>query len=389
MHVLKSPDSTATQRQWQTRNAAFLHSQMAKFLIGDAVRFDSDTFALATKGNPNVSLPLGAAAGRCLLVLLEANGEIVTKRAMLGKAWEQYGAVVTSNNLSQAIMQIRRAFEQAGADPSLLVTVPRIGYRLNSVVKVSPFVDASAVESVLPASPVLPIPHFFDEKSQSDSEPENSFPITEAIVREIESDLAPMSPTGSATASEAGSAGDVPLTTDGVPALSQIPSETLPNAAVVAATSPVIIPPPHDAPSVVRHRMPARPVRTTHLFFAMGLWTIIALASAIYAFRTLPPLLGNLYQHARSGQWVPVPSDETHRYFVTPERAGDAQFLANRVSMIEKEPPKSIVDFPERLVYINGTAYNDLYSYFLCRQPIDRPDANCVSYLVMQETGNR
>ncbi|UVA78208.1 winged helix-turn-helix domain-containing protein [Pandoraea commovens] len=357
---------------------------MAKLLIGDAVRFDSDTFALATKGNPNVSLPLGAAAGRCLLVLLEANGEIVTKRAMLGKAWEQYGAVVTSNNLSQAIMQIRRAFEQAGADPSLLVTVPRIGYRLNSVVKVSPFVDASAVESVLPASPVLPIPHFFDEKSQSDSEPENSFPITEAIVREIESDLAPMSPTASATASEAGLPGDIPLTTDGVPALTPIPSD-----AVVATTSPVTIPSSHDVPPLARHRMLVRPVRTTHLFFAMGLWTIIALASAIYAFRTLPPLLGNLYQHARSGQWVPVPSDETHRYFVTPERAGDAQFLANRVSMIEKEPPKSIVDFPERLVYINGTAYNDLYSYFLCRQPIDRPDANCVSYLVMQETGNR
>ncbi|APD12319.1 winged helix-turn-helix domain-containing protein [Pandoraea sputorum] len=362
---------------------------MAKFLIGDAVRFDSDTFALATKGNPNVSLPLGAAAGRCLLVLLEANGEIVTKRAMLGKAWEQYGAVVTSNNLSQAIMQIRRAFEQAGADPSLLVTVPRIGYRLNSVVKVSPFVDASAVESVLPASPVLPIPHFFDEKSQSDSEPENSFPITEAIVHDIESDLAPMSPTASVTASEAGSQGDVPLAADGVPALSHTPSETLPSAAVVAATSPVTIPSSHDAPPVVRHRVPARPVRTTHLFFALGLWTIIALASVIYAFRTLPPLLGNLYQHARSGQWVPVPSDDTHRYFVTPERAGDAQFLANRVSMIEKEPPKSILDFPERLIYINGTAYNDLYSYFLCRQPIDSPDANCVSYLVMQETGNR
>ncbi|MFK0377520.1 transcriptional regulator [Pandoraea sp. NPDC090278] len=336
---------------------------MAKFLIGDAVRFDSDTFALATKGNPDVSLPLGAAAGRCLLVLLEANGEIVTKRAMLGKAWEQYGAVVTSNNLSQAIMQIRRAFEQAGADPSVLVTVPRIGYRLNNVVKVSPFVDASAVESVLPASPVLPMPHFFDEKSQSDSEPENSFPITEAIVREIESDLAPMSPDASATATA--------------------------SDAVVTATSPVAIPSSHDAPPVVRHRMLVRPVRTTHLFLAMGLWTIIALASAIYAFRTLPPLLGNLYQHARSGQWVPVPSDVTHRYFVTPERAGDAQFVANRVSMIEKEPPKSIVDFPERLVYINGTAYNDLYSYFLCRQPIDRPDANCVSYLVMQETGNR
>ncbi|AKM29572.1 hypothetical protein AB870_04615 [Pandoraea faecigallinarum] len=110
---------------------------MVKFLLGGTAGFDTDTFALVSRHDSTQSVPLGAAAGRCLQVLLEADGEIVTKKTLLAQGWEQYGAVVSENNLSQAIVRIRKALVQLGADPAVLITLPRIGYRITGVERVS------------------------------------------------------------------------------------------------------------------------------------------------------------------------------------------------------------------------------------------------------------
>ncbi|VVE45603.1 hypothetical protein PIN31009_04352 [Pandoraea iniqua] len=303
---------------------------MAKYLIGDAARFDSDTLALESLQAPDVPLSLGAAAARCLLVLLEADGDIVTKKTLLAQAWEQYGAVVSANNLSQAIVQIRRALEQASVDPAVLVTVPRIGYRLNQVVRVSPFVDANTAPSVVPASPVLPMPHFGRENAQSDADEKEISSAAEAQASNV--------------------------------------------AAGIPATSP-----PVSLSVRAVSRFTVRPLMAT------AIWASIALISTLAAFQVIPPLRGDLRTNARAAVWLPVDGDDTHRYFITPERARDAAFIADRIATLHREPPVSVGDLDTRRVYMNDTAHGDTSSYILCRYAIEEHAPDCVSYLIVNQ----
>lgn len=310
---------------------------MAKYLIGDAARFDSETLALAATHSPDTPLALGAAAARCLLVLLEADGEIVTKKALLTEAWEQYGAVVSSNNLSQAIVQVRRALEQAGVDPAALATVPRIGYRLHQAVKLSPFVDANTAQSVIPASPAVPIPHFGEEISQIESIAKEISPDTEADLAKAAA-LPPASP-----AAETG-------------------------------TQATLRPAPRFA---LRPRS------------AAAIWLGVALISAVAALNIIPPLLGDLRTNARVATWQPVAGDGMHRYFIASDRADDAAYIADRIATLKREPPASATDLDTRLVYINSAAHSDTYSYILCRRPIESAAPECVSYLIINQQPER
>ncbi|MGC7405847.1 winged helix-turn-helix domain-containing protein [Pandoraea pneumonica] len=315
---------------------------MAKYLIGDAARFDSETLTLAATHSPDTPLALGAAAARCLLVLLEADGEIVTKKALLTEAWEQYGAVVSSNNLSQAIVQVRRALEQAGVDPAALATVPRIGYRLHQAVKLSPFVDANTAQSVIPASPAVPIPYFGEEISQIESIAKEISPDTKADDTKVDSH---------ADAEHA----------------------RTPQDAVAGGQAPL---PP-------RARFSLRPRR------AAAIWLGVALISTFAALVVIPPLRGDLRTNARVATWQPVAGNGMQRYFVASDRADDAAYIADRIATLKREPPASATDLDARLVYINSAAHSDTYSYILCRRPIESAVPECVSYLIINQQPER
>jgi len=63
-----------------------------------------------------------------LIVLLEANGEVVSKAAFYQKVWAN--AVVTENSLNKAISELRKILDQACGKNEYIATVPRKGYRL-------------------------------------------------------------------------------------------------------------------------------------------------------------------------------------------------------------------------------------------------------------------
>ncbi|AJP58289.1 hypothetical protein UC34_17595 [Pandoraea vervacti] len=157
---------------------------MVKFLIGGIAGFDTDTFALVSRLDDTQSVPLGAAAGRCLQVLLEADGEIVTKKSLLAQGWEQYGAVVSDNNLSQSIVRIRKALQQLGVDPAALITLPRIGYRITSVERVSPHTIGQLHVPVHDATEPPP-PSDAREITQK-STPSDEIPLADVAVVEAE-----------------------------------------------------------------------------------------------------------------------------------------------------------------------------------------------------------
>lgn len=104
---------------------------MARYLICSEVIFDDDLYEMWRTDDAENVVQLGAAASRCLQVLLEANGQIVTKKDFLYKGWVQYHNIVTGNSVNQAIAQIRKNFELLHLSPQGIVTATRIGYKIS------------------------------------------------------------------------------------------------------------------------------------------------------------------------------------------------------------------------------------------------------------------
>src|SRR6266851_5490479 len=77
-----------------------------------------------------VPIELGTRAFDLLLVLLEADGSLVTKDALLSRAWP--GVVVAEENLKVQIAALRKAL---GEDRDLIRTEFGRGYRLTATVR--------------------------------------------------------------------------------------------------------------------------------------------------------------------------------------------------------------------------------------------------------------
>jgi DNA-binding winged helix-turn-helix (wHTH) protein len=76
---------------------------------------------LLADGTP---VALGGRAFNVLLALIEAQGEIVTKDALMRRVWP--GVIIEENNLHAQICSLRKAL---GRDADLLITtIPRRGY---------------------------------------------------------------------------------------------------------------------------------------------------------------------------------------------------------------------------------------------------------------------
>jgi predicted ATPase/DNA-binding winged helix-turn-helix (wHTH) protein len=77
----------------------------------------------------DVSVPLGSRAFDVLLILVEAEGELVTKEELLARVWP--GAVVEESNIQVQVSALRKAL---GQDRNLILTVPLRGYRFTGEV---------------------------------------------------------------------------------------------------------------------------------------------------------------------------------------------------------------------------------------------------------------
>jgi DNA-binding winged helix-turn-helix (wHTH) protein len=122
---------------------------MSIYVINNLVHFDNEAFTLYRADAPAQALRIGAIASRCLTLLLQADGQILGKRELMSGAWGAFGLEVTENSLAQVVRQLRVALEKLQADPELILTVPRIGYRINERVEL---LDA------VPPAPLTPLP---------------------------------------------------------------------------------------------------------------------------------------------------------------------------------------------------------------------------------------
>lgn len=82
-----------------------------------------------------LSVALGQKETALLKALIEAKGEIVTKDALMAAAWGD--TIVEEGNLTVRIAALRKAMVSLGSGGDLVLTVPRLGYRLLSLQEIS------------------------------------------------------------------------------------------------------------------------------------------------------------------------------------------------------------------------------------------------------------
>jgi len=91
-----------------------------------------------------MTVPLGSRAFDVLLILVEAEGELVTKEELLARVWP--GAVVEESNIQVQVSALRKAL---GEERNLILTVPLRGYRFTGEVRALD-ADGRALQAAAP-----------------------------------------------------------------------------------------------------------------------------------------------------------------------------------------------------------------------------------------------
>jgi predicted ATPase/DNA-binding winged helix-turn-helix (wHTH) protein len=121
----------------------------------------------------DVTVPLGSRAFDVLLILVESEGELVTKEELLARVWP--GAVVEESNIQVQVSALRKALRE---ERNLILTVPLRGYRFTGEVRA---LDAEG--RALP--PAAPPPQALRQVPTNLPAPVSDFIGREAELREL------------------------------------------------------------------------------------------------------------------------------------------------------------------------------------------------------------
>jgi DNA-binding winged helix-turn-helix (wHTH) protein len=129
-----------------------------KYLIDNAIEFNSDDGTLYYPASQDViKLPLPAA--RLLEEFLASEGRDLTREYLLETVWDNHGLHASGNNLNQYVSILRRNLALLECH-ELIVTLPKVGFKLNTAVKVVLMENASPQippAQVTPANTVTPV----------------------------------------------------------------------------------------------------------------------------------------------------------------------------------------------------------------------------------------
>jgi len=102
------------------------------FHIADSIIFNSLDGTLKSKYEVQ-DLKLSLTATKLFLVLLESQGGVCEREFLLSSVWDNEGLTGSNGNLNQYISILRKNFSELGLS-DFIITVPRLGFRLNNSV---------------------------------------------------------------------------------------------------------------------------------------------------------------------------------------------------------------------------------------------------------------
>ncbi|MCE0844163.1 winged helix-turn-helix domain-containing protein [Buttiauxella sp. A2-C1_F] len=121
---------------------------MAKVSLNGTIIFDEEKYTLSHCESESDVIILGATTSRCLGLFIANQGEVIYKKDLLHNGWGKFGTVVAEGSMWQVISQLRKAFEHFQLDGGLIITVPRIGYKLSSELTVERLSITEQAESL-------------------------------------------------------------------------------------------------------------------------------------------------------------------------------------------------------------------------------------------------
>lgn len=107
------------------------------YTINGRIAFFPQRSALILIADETKTVSLNMPASRCLLLLIQHDGNTVARETFFEEVWIKHGAQVTSNGFYQNISLLRRAFKELGVDEDIIITVPRVGVRLDATLTVT------------------------------------------------------------------------------------------------------------------------------------------------------------------------------------------------------------------------------------------------------------
>lgn len=137
------------------------------YIINGQVEFHPAASTLRDLNNPDRVVILNSPAGRCLLLLIERIGTIVTQQECMDIVWQRRGMLVSPNTYYQNISILRKGLKKVGFEHDPIVTIPRIGLTLASdtkiVIKEAPAQNTDDAEDDAPAVEEPAAPEIVEE----------------------------------------------------------------------------------------------------------------------------------------------------------------------------------------------------------------------------------
>lgn len=117
------------------------------YIISEAITFNTEDGTL-TRIQDNEAVKLSIPASRLLDVLLNAPNGFIDRESLLTEVWDKFGLRGSHGNLNQYVSILRRTLASMGCE-ELIVTVPKMGFRINPDISVTLAVS-SAEPALLP-----------------------------------------------------------------------------------------------------------------------------------------------------------------------------------------------------------------------------------------------
>ena len=102
----------------------------SEFIINDEVIFDVNMSELRSVNGNGETINLNGPTARCLQLLIESNGRIISREEFLETVWKTRGVVVAQNTFYQNISLLRKSLLKAGLSKDIIITVRQRGFIL-------------------------------------------------------------------------------------------------------------------------------------------------------------------------------------------------------------------------------------------------------------------
>lgn len=103
-----------------------------KYIINLTIVFEPESRLLLLRNDNQLTVGLSNPATRLLNEFIKNNKLELTREDLIKRVWEDYGFSPSNATLSNHISELRKAFEILGVSKNILITVPRIGFKMEA-----------------------------------------------------------------------------------------------------------------------------------------------------------------------------------------------------------------------------------------------------------------